>query len=129
MRFFYDILSHSFLDSLKNSSNTLTSLNFGSDIPFDLSWKIIEIELYVQKVGYYIKNLVLDIGYLDMFRTFIDGIINYCGKAQFLDLCHIDFRSHYEHFSYNGIFNDDVNEFKISSMILKLLCNSLPPIL
>ncbi|PKY58675.1 hypothetical protein RhiirA4_480788 [Rhizophagus irregularis] len=36
--FSYDILSHSYLDSLKNSSNTLTSLNFGSDITFDLSY-------------------------------------------------------------------------------------------
>ncbi|RGB27596.1 hypothetical protein C1646_768921 [Rhizophagus diaphanus] len=202
MRFSYYMLSSSFLDSLKNSSNTLTSLYFGSDFTFDFYdtlsnltqleslqfkdcdldsnifqslleiktplkiktlvikniriSKIIEIELFIQKVGYYIKNLVLDIEYIygnnDHFKErLFDAIINYCEKIQFLHLGHIDYNIipklskiisnfnntlkfltlevkffHYKHFSYNIGINDDVNELKISSMILKLLCDILP---
>ncbi|CAB4479810.1 unnamed protein product [Rhizophagus irregularis] len=203
MRFSYDILSHSFLDSLKNSSNTLTSLYFGSNNISDLSYdalsnltqlkslqfkdcdlnsgifqsllkiktplkiktfaikkihvrEIIEIELFLQKVGYYIKNLVLDIEYIyrndNHFKErLFDAIINYCEKIQFLHLCHIDYNDipklskiilnfnntlkfltlevkffNFEHFSYNISINNDVDELKISSMILKLLCDSLP---
>ncbi|EXX71352.1 hypothetical protein RirG_079290 [Rhizophagus irregularis DAOM 197198w] len=203
MRFSYNILSHSFLDSLKNSSNTLTSLYFGSNNISDLSYdalsnltqlkslqfkdcdlnsgifrsllkiktplkiktfaikkihvrEIVEIELFLQKVGYYIKNLVLDIEYIyrndNHFKErLFDAIINYCEKIQFLHLCHIDYNDipklskiipnfnntlkfltlevkffNFEHFSYNISINNDVDELKISSMILKLLCDSLP---
>ncbi|CAB4438293.1 unnamed protein product [Rhizophagus irregularis] len=134
MRFSYDMLSHSFLDSLKNSSNTLTSLYFCSNNISDLSYDALSNLTQLESLQFKDCDLNSDIFQsLLKIKTPLKIKTFAIKKIHAREIIEIELFLqkvvkffNFEHFSYNISINNDVNELKISSMILKLLCDSLP---